>query len=70
MPRVLVDLLQSTGTKGGIEVYARELYTAIGGINSDFEFVAFASRELAAAGTPWFPGEVVDSGISGENRLT
>ena len=70
MPRVLVDLLQSTGTKGGIEVYARELYTAIGGIDSDFEFVAFASRELAAAGTSWFPGEVVDSGISGENRLT
>lgn len=70
MSRVLVDLLQSTGTKGGIEVYARELYTAIGGIDSDFEFIAFASRELAAAGTSWFPGEVVDSGISGENRLT
>lgn len=70
MPRLLVDLLQSTGTKGGIEVYARELYMALGDIDSGFEFIGFASRELAAADHSWFPGEVVDSGISGENRLT
>ncbi|QNE45996.1 glycosyltransferase family 4 protein [Glaciihabitans sp. INWT7] len=70
MPRVLVDLLQSTGTKGGIEVYARELYRAVGQLDSDFEFVGFASAELMRTDHSWFPGEVVDSGISGENRLT
>lgn len=70
MPRVLVNLLQSTGTKGGIEVYARELYSRLGGNDAGFEFVGYASRELAAAGAPWFPGRMIDSGISGENRVT
>ncbi len=67
--RVLVDLLFFTGTKGGMETYARELYRQIGS-NPEFEFIGFASRELAAAGAPWFPGRLLDSGISGENRVT
>lgn len=69
MPLVFVNLLQSTGTKGGLEIYARELYRQFGSMSTPFEFVAFASRELAATDTGWFPGEVIDSGISGENRL-
>lgn len=70
MPLVLVNLLQSTGTKGGIEVYARELYSALATTPSEFEYVAYASKELAARDTSWFPGTVIDSGISGENRFT
>lgn len=69
MPRIFVNLLQSTGTKGGIEVYARELYSHLGELDTGFEFVGFASRELAAEGAPWFPGRLIDSGISGENRF-
>ncbi|CAN5206469.1 N/A [soil metagenome] len=70
VPLICVNLMQSTGTKGGIEVYARELYRAIAGLEHEFEFVAFASHELMAQDTSWFPGEVIDSGISGENRFS
>jgi glycosyltransferase involved in cell wall biosynthesis len=70
MSRVLVNLMQSTGTKGGIEIYARELYKQLGQMQTPFEYVAYASAELAATDTSWFPGEVVDSGASGENRLS
>lgn len=69
MPHVLVNLMQSTGTKGGIEVYARELYKQLGTMDTDYEYTAFASRELAAGDTSWFPGTVIDSGLSGENRV-
>ena len=70
MPTVFVDLLQSTGTKGGIEIYARELYREIGRLDTGMDFVGYASRELATTDTSWFPGRVIDSGISGENRVT
>lgn len=70
MPRIFVNLLQTTGTKGGIEIYAKELYRALGQRDSGFEFVGYASRELAATKPDWFPGELIDSGISGENRIT
>lgn len=69
MPRVLVDLLSYTGTKGGMETYARELYRQLGAMKSEFEFVALASREGYELDQSWFPGEVVPSGISGENRF-
>lgn len=69
MARILVNLLQSTGTKGGLEVYARELYAQFGRMETDFEFVGYASKELVAKGAPWFPGRIIDSGISGENRF-
>jgi glycosyltransferase involved in cell wall biosynthesis len=65
--RVLVDLLFFSGTRGGAETYVREVYSRLG--NSEIEFVAFASSEFAAADTSWFPGKVIDSGISGRNRL-
>jgi len=70
MTLVFVNLLQSTGTKGGIEVYARELYRTLGGIDSEFEYVGYASSELAARDHSWFPGTMIDSGISGENRVS
>lgn len=69
MLKVLVDLLSYTGTKGGMETYARELYRAIGAANSEFEFVGLASKEGFKLDQSWFPGEVIDSGISGENRF-
>jgi hypothetical protein len=68
-PLVLVDLLSYTGTKGGMETYTRELYRELGAMDTGFEFVALASKEGVAHGTSWFPGEVVRSPISGENRF-
>lgn len=68
MSRILVDLLSMTGTKGGMEIYTRELYEQLGRI-SDHELVGFASTEAVAGGLDWFPGRVVPSGISGENRF-
>jgi glycosyltransferase involved in cell wall biosynthesis len=70
VPLVFVNLLQSTGTKGGLEIYARELYRKFGELGSPFDFVGYASSELAATDTSWFPGRIIDSGISGENRLS
>lgn len=70
MPVVLVNLLQSTGTKGGIEAYVRELYRAIALSPEEFTFVGFACSELSSKDTSWFPGEIVNSRISGENRFS
>lgn len=71
LTKIVVDLLQYTGKKGGIEAYVRELYRAIGNLQLDIELIGFASSELYSSGkNSWFPGEIVDSGISGENRLS
>lgn len=69
MPRVFVDLLSYTGTKGGMETYTRELYRALGSIDSPWEFVGYVSREGAELDLSWFPGSIARSGISGENRF-
>lgn len=69
MPRVLVDLLSYTGTKGGMETYARELYRTLGAMPGDWEYVGFVSKEGARLDLSWFPGRIVESGISGENRF-
>jgi len=69
MPRVLVDLLSYTGTKGGMEVYARELYRRLGEIAPDWEFIGYFSSEGYGLDRSWFPGDQIDSGISGENRI-
>lgn len=66
MTRLLVDLLFYTGARGGMESYVRNLYAHLA--RPDFEFVALASRELAQSGAPWFPGELVDSGVPGDHR--
>ena len=69
MKRVLVDLLFFTGTKGGMESYVREVYSRLSPDDPDLEYVGFASSELAAADVSWFPGRVIDSGVSGEDRI-
>ncbi|WP_101523944.1 glycosyltransferase family 4 protein [Nocardioides houyundeii] len=68
-PRVLVDMLSYTGTKGGMETYTRELYRQLGKMDTGLEFVALASREGGELDLSWFPGEVIRSRISGENRF-
>jgi glycosyltransferase involved in cell wall biosynthesis len=62
-------MLSYTGTKGGMETYTRELYRELGTMDTGLEFVALASKEGLREGTSWFPGEVIASGISGENRF-
>ncbi len=68
-PRVLVDLLSYTGTKGGMETYTRELYRLFGQMDTGMEFVGLASKEGGRLDLSWFPGEVIRSRISGENRF-
>jgi glycosyltransferase involved in cell wall biosynthesis len=70
MPLILVNLLQSTGTKGGIEIYARELYKHLAKLDTGFTYVGLASSELMKTDHSWFPGEMIDSRISGENRFS
>jgi len=69
MPRVLVDLLSYSGTKGGMETYTRELYRALGALGGDWEYVGYLSREGTLLDRSWFPGRIIESGISGENRF-
>lgn len=67
---VLVDLLFFTGKKGGMESYVREVYSRLRADDAELEYLGYASSELAAAGAPWFPGRLVDSGLSGEDRIS
>jgi glycosyltransferase involved in cell wall biosynthesis len=62
-------MLSYTGTKGGMETYTRELYRELGSMSTGLDFVALASKEGARLDTSWFPGEVIASAISGENRF-
>lgn len=70
MIRVVVDLVFYTGRKGGMESYVREVYRRIATHTADIEFIGLASTELAASDASWFPGRIINSGISGERRLT
>lgn len=63
-----MNLLSYTGKKGGMEKYTRELYRQLGVMETGHEFVGFGSRECMELDRSWFPGEVLASGISGENR--
>jgi glycosyltransferase involved in cell wall biosynthesis len=66
---VFVDMLSYTGTKGGMETYTRELYRHLGQLDTGLDFVALASKEGSRLDLSWFPGEVIASRISGENRF-
>ncbi|WP_342000898.1 glycosyltransferase family 4 protein [Microbacterium sp. LWH7-1.2] len=66
--RVMVDLQFFTGTKGGMESYAREVYTRLSPDDPELEYVAYVSRELASADMSWFPGLVIASGVRGDDR--
>ena len=68
IPLVFVDLLSYTGTKGGMETYTRELYRELGQMDTGFDFVGLASREGSRLDLGWFPGDVIRSRLSGENR--
>jgi alpha-1,3-rhamnosyl/mannosyltransferase len=67
--RILVNLLSFTGTKGGMETYTRSLYEEFAAMGTGHEYVGFASTEFMARDQSWFPGRVIDSGVSGENRF-
>ena len=69
VPLIMVDLLFFTGKKGGMESYVREVYSRMPRESEEVRFIALASSELAAGDTSWFPGDVIDSGISGEDRV-
>ncbi|MDQ3734011.1 MAG: glycosyltransferase family 4 protein [Actinomycetota bacterium] len=68
--KVAVDLVYFTGRKGGTETYAKGLFPALADAVPDFRFVGLTSRELGATAPDWFPGEVRQLPVSGENRLT
>lgn len=70
MPRVLADLLFMTGSRGGMESYVRSLYGALGDVAPELELIGVASSELASAGAPWFPGELIDSGVDASSRVS
>ncbi|MFC5930742.1 glycosyltransferase family 1 protein [Cryobacterium melibiosiphilum] len=69
MTLILVDLLFFTGKRGGMESYVREVYSRLPSDDPDTTFIALVTSELAAGDTAWFPGRVIDSGISGDNRV-
>ena len=69
MARILVNLLSFTGTKGGMETYTRALYEEFAAMGTGHEYIGYASTEFMARDHSWFPGKVIDSGVSGENRF-
>lgn len=69
--KILVDLLQSTGTKGGQESYIRGLYTEFGSIKTGHEFIGLVPAETRSFDSfDWFPGELHKSRHSGEDRVS
>lgn len=68
--KVAVDLVYFTGRKGGTETYAKGLFPALHRLTADFRFVGLTNRETGPVAPDWFPGEVVELPVSGENRLT
>jgi glycosyltransferase involved in cell wall biosynthesis len=69
MARIFVNLLSFTGTKGGMETYTRALYEEFAALSTGHEYIGFASVEFMARDHSWFPGPVINSRISGENRF-
>lgn len=66
--RVAVDLVFLTGTKGGMETYARELFPAMASLGG-VQFVGLVNREARKRPIDWFPGPTISLPVSGENRL-
>jgi glycosyltransferase involved in cell wall biosynthesis len=58
MPKLLVDLLSYTGTRGGTETYAREIATRLPEFLPGWEFAAITNRAGAERVASFFPGEV------------
>lgn len=70
MPRILVDLLFYTGSKGGMESYVRNLYREMGSVGDSFDYLGLVPREAQGLDLSWFPGELVPSTISGDKRAS
>ena len=70
MARIFVDLLSLTGKKGGMEIYARQLYRELGRLAPQHEYIGYFSKEGWDLDRSWFPGQGIASGISGENRVS
>jgi glycosyltransferase involved in cell wall biosynthesis len=70
VPRILVDLLFYTGSKGGMESYVRNLYREMGSVGGSFDFVALVPQEAQELDLSWFPGELIPSTISGDKRAS
>jgi glycosyltransferase involved in cell wall biosynthesis len=69
MARIFVNLLSYTGKKGGMETYVRELFRELGTRDDGNQYVGYASTEFMKLDHSWFPGTIIDSGFSGENRV-
>ncbi len=52
-----------------METYTRDLYRALGTLEDEYEYLGFVSKEGARLDLDWFPGRMIESGISGENRF-
>lgn len=70
MPRVLVDLLFYTGSKGGMESYVRNLYREMGSVAGSFDYVGLVPHEAQKLDLGWFPGELISANISGDKRAS
>lgn len=57
-PRILVDLLGFTGSRGGTETYARELLPRVAAAMPDVQFAAIAGRSGAERVAEFFPGRI------------
>ncbi|MGI8627476.1 MAG: glycosyltransferase family 4 protein [Geodermatophilaceae bacterium] len=68
--KVAVDLVYFTGRKGGTETYAKGLFPALRQAAPDLRLVGLTNTEIGPVAPDWFPGEVVQLPVSGENRLT
>jgi len=68
--KVAVDLVYFTGRKGGTETYAKGLFPALRQVAPDLRFVGLTNTEIGFVAPDWFPGEVVQLPVSGENRIT
>jgi alpha-1,3-rhamnosyl/mannosyltransferase len=66
---VLVDLLAYTEKKGGTDVYIKNLYKNMSGLDFDCNFLGFANHESRKLDMSWFPGEIFYSNIKSENRF-
>lgn len=65
-----MDLLAYTEKKGGTDVYIKNLYKHISGLDFNFNFLGFASHESKKLDMSWFPGELFYSRIKSENKFS
>ena len=67
--RVLVNLLQTNGQRGGIEVYSKELYTELTKAGQEIDFFALVSFEMSNCDYSWFNGTIIRSRVRSKSLL-